>query len=163
MKAFWGIALATLALAGCKDNKEHHVTDDVRTVIATDDAPAAIGPYSQAVKVGNTLYCSGQIPIDPATGELVTGSIEDQTRRVLENLGAVLHAADMDFADVVKVTVYLADLEDYGAMNSVYSEFFSESKPARAAVEVARIPKDVGIEIECIAVKPAHPQNGRAE
>ncbi|MDP6125299.1 MAG: RidA family protein [Candidatus Latescibacteria bacterium] len=124
-----------------------------REVIATENAPAAIGPYSQAVRVGPTLYCSGQIPIDPATNQLITGLIEDQTRRVLDNLGAVLKAAQMSFGDVVKVTVYLTDLNNYGAMNSVYAEYFSDAKPARAAVEVSRLPKDVGIEIECIAVK----------
>ena len=124
-----------------------------RQVVATENAPAAIGPYSQAVRVGPTLYCSGQIPLDPATGLLVSGPIEDQTRRVLDNLGAVLKAAEMGFGDVVKVTVYLKDLNNYGAMNAVYAEYFSEAKPARAAVEVSRLPKDVGIEIECIAVK----------
>ncbi len=124
-----------------------------RHVIVTDDAPAAIGPYSQAIQVGGWLFCSGQIPIDPATGKLVKGSIEAQTRRVLDNIGAVLRAAGMDYENVVKVTVYLADLDDYGAMNKVYAEYFSEAKPARAAVQVARIPKDVGIEIACIALR----------
>ena len=136
-------AIVLVVLAACAS----------RHAIVTDEAPAAIGPYSQAIQVGGWLFCSGQIPIDPATGKLVKGSIEAQTRQVLDNIGAVLRAAGMDYENVVKVTVYLADLDDYGAMNKVYAEYFSEAKPARAAVQVARIPKDVGIEIACIALR----------
>jgi len=120
-------------------------------VIASDGAPAAIGPYSQAIRVGDWLFCSGQIPLDPATGELVTGPVEIQTRRVLDNLGAVLEAAGLGFDDVVKVTVFLRDLDDYAAMNAVYGEYFAGARPARAAVQVARLPRDAGVEIECIA------------
>jgi 2-iminobutanoate/2-iminopropanoate deaminase len=124
-----------------------------REIIKTADAPAAIGPYSQGVKVGNMLFCSGQIPIDPQTNQIVTGDIEAQTRRVLDNLGAVLKAAGMSFSDVVRATVFLADMNDYAKMNGVYAEYFGESPPARCAVEVARVPKDVGVEIAVVAVK----------
>ncbi len=124
-----------------------------KIVIATEDAPAAIGPYSQAILVGSTLYCSGQIAIDPATGELAKGDIEAEARQVLQNLGAVLKAADMDYDNVVKASVFLKDLNNYSAVNGVYAEFFSERPPAREAVEVARLPKDVNVEISMIAVK----------
>jgi 2-iminobutanoate/2-iminopropanoate deaminase len=127
------------------------VAAPLHEVIASDHAPAAIGPYSQAIRVGDWLFCSGQIPLDPATGELVTGPIEVQTRRALDNLGAVLEAAGLGFEDVVKVTVFLRDLEDYAAMNAVYAEYFAGAKPARAAVQVARLPRNVGVEVECIA------------
>ena len=120
-------------------------------VVVSDRAPAAIGPYSQAIRVGDWLFCSGQIPLDPTTGELVAGPIEAQTRRALDNLGAVLEAEGLGFDEVVKVTVYLRDLDDYAAMNAVYAEYFAAAKPARAAVQVARLPKDAGVEIECIA------------
>ncbi len=124
-----------------------------KIVIATEDAPAAIGPYSQAILVGSTLYCSGQIAIDPATGELVDGDIEAEARQVLQNLGAVLKAADMGYDNVVKASVFLKDLNNYSAVNGVYAEFFSDRPPAREAVEVARLPKDVNVEISMIAVK----------
>jgi 2-iminobutanoate/2-iminopropanoate deaminase len=124
-----------------------------KIVIATEDAPAAIGPYSQAILVGNTLYCSGQIAIDPKTGELVKGDIEAEARQVLQNLGAVLKAAEMGYDNVVKATVFLKDLNNYSAVNGVYAEFFGDSPPAREAVEVARLPKDVNVEISMIAVK----------
>lgn len=124
-----------------------------REIIKTADAPAAIGPYSQGVKVGDMLFCSGQIAIDPQTNQIVTGDIEAQTRRVLDNLGAVLKAAGMSFSDVVRATVFLADMNDYAKMNSVYAEYFGESPPARCAVEVARVPKDVGVEIAVVALK----------
>lgn len=134
---------STLAITGCATAPHE--------VVATDRAPAAIGPYSQAIRAGDWLFCSGQIPLDPSTGELVTGPIEAQTRRALDNLGAVLEAAGLGFDDVVKVTVYLRDLDDYTAMNAVYAEYFAAAKPARAAVQVARLPRDVGVEIECVA------------
>jgi 2-iminobutanoate/2-iminopropanoate deaminase len=123
-------------------------------VITTREAPQAIGPYSQGIKVGNLLFCSGQIPLDPTTGEIVRGTIESQTRRVLENLGALLREAGMDYRDVVSVTVFMADMEQFAQINQVYAEYFWERPPARCAVGVSRLPKDVGVEIALIAVKP---------
>ncbi len=129
--------------------------DDQQTkeIIKSQNAPKAIGPYSQAVKVGNTLYCSGQIAIDPTTGELVTESIEAETKQVLENLGAVLKEAGMDFSNVVRATVFMSDIENYGKINGIYAKYFTENPPARAAVQVANLPKYVNVEISCIAVK----------
>jgi 2-iminobutanoate/2-iminopropanoate deaminase len=119
--------------------------------IATDDAPKAIGPYSQGVVVGGLLFCAGQIPIDPKTGELVTGGIEPATERVLDNLEAVLKAEGLAFADVVKTTVYLTKSEDFQPMNGVYGRRMGESKPARATVFVAGLPRNAPVEIELIA------------
>lgn len=116
-------------------------------------APAAIGPYSQAVLAGDTLYCSGQIPIDPKTGSLVSGGIEQETERVLENLGAVLRDAGFDFANVVRCTVYLADINDYATVNEVYARYFSEMPPAREAVQVSALPRGCSVEISCVAVR----------
>jgi len=124
----------------------------VKETISTDNAPGAIGPYSQAVKTGNMVFCSGQIPIDPATGEFVSGDVAEQTRQVLKNLSAVLEAAGTDLNNVVKTTVFLADMNDFTAMNEVYAEFFSENKPARATVQAARLPRDARVEIDCIAI-----------
>lgn len=124
-----------------------------KEIIASPNAPAAIGPYSQAVKVGNTLYCSGQIAIDPATGELANESVETETRQVLENLSAVLAEAGFALADVVRTTVYMTDMEDYARINTIYGEYFTDNPPARAAVQVANLPKYVRVEISCIAVK----------
>lgn len=121
--------------------------------VHTENAPAAIGPYSQAVQAGNTIYVSGQIPIDPAVGELVPGGIEEQTRRSLTNISNILSAAGYSMQDVVKTTVLLADIADFAAMNAVYAEFFTEPYPARAAFQAAAIPKGAKVEIECIAVK----------
>jgi len=120
--------------------------------VKTESAPQAIGPYSQGIIANGFVYCSGQIPIDPATGELVQGAIEEQTRQVLRNVGAVLEAAGSSYADVVKCTVFLQDMNDFAKMNSVYGEFFPVPFPARAAVEVARLPRDVKVEIEAIAL-----------
>ncbi|MCX7710035.1 MAG: RidA family protein [Clostridia bacterium] len=125
-----------------------------KEIISTDKAPAAIGPYSQAVKLGNLIFTSGQIPINPATGEVVTGGIEAQTKQVLENIGAVLSAAGTDFSQVVKATVFIKDMNDFAAINKIYGEYFTSPCPARSCVEVARLPKDVGVEIEIIAVLP---------
>jgi len=125
-----------------------------KTAIATNDAPAAIGPYSQAVRVGDMLFTSGQIPIDPATGNLIHGDITAQTTRVLENLKAVLAAAGIDMIHVVKTTVFLKDMKDFAAMNEVYAKYFAPAgvvPPARSTVQVAALPKDALIEIECVA------------
>jgi len=124
----------------------------VKETISTENAPGAIGPYSQAVRTGNLVFCSGQIPIDPATGEFVSNDVAEQTRQVLKNLSAVLEAAGTDLNNVVKTTVFLADMNDFTAMNEIYAEFFSDNKPARATVQAARLPRDARVEIECIAV-----------
>ena len=121
--------------------------------VHTDKAPAAIGPYSQAVQEGNTIYVSGQIPIVPEKGELIEGGIQEQTRQSLTNISNILAAAGYSMKDVVKTTVLLADIADFGAMNAVYAEFFTEPYPARAAFQAAAIPKGAKVEIECIAVK----------
>ncbi len=119
--------------------------------IKTAKAPKAIGPYSQGVRAGELVFVSGQIPIVPSTGELETGSIEDQSRRVLQNVSAVLEAAGCSLADVIKSTVYLQDMNDFSRMNAVYAEFFKPPYPARAAIQAARLPREVKIEIEVIA------------
>ena len=121
--------------------------------VATANAPAAIGPYSQAIKAGNTLYLSGQIALDPRTGQVAGTTIEEQTRQVLLNLRAVLEADGMTMANVVSTTVYLRDLNDFGAMNGVYGTFFTGTPPARATIQAARLPRDVAVEISAIAVK----------
>ena len=123
-----------------------------REIIATDKAPRAIGPYSQAVKAGGFVFCSGQIPLDPATGELTGGNISAQTERVMENIDAVLAAAGLTFGDVVKSTIYLADLTDFAAVNEVYGRRFSSDPPARSTVEVKGLPKGAGVEIEVMAL-----------
>ena len=123
----------------------------MREIITTEKAPGAIGPYSQAIKTGGMVYCSGQIPIDPVTGEFVSNDIAEQTEQVLKNLTAVLEAANSNLGNVVKTTVFLADMSDFAAMNEVYGRFFNENKPARATVQAARLPRDARVEIECIA------------
>jgi len=120
-------------------------------VISTENAPGAIGPYSQAIKAGGMVFCSGQIPIDPATGQFVSKNVAEQTAQVFKNLEAVLKAAGTGLSNVVKTTVFLADMNDFTEMNEVYSQFFSENKPARATVQAARLPRDAKVEIECIA------------
>ena len=120
-------------------------------VISTENAPGAIGPYSQAIKAGGMVFCSGQIPIDPATGQFVSENVGEQTVQVFKNLEAVLKAAGTGLSNVVKTTVFLADMNDFTEMNEVYSQFFSENKPARATVQAARLPRDAKVEIECIA------------
>jgi len=124
-----------------------------RTIIQTEKAPAAIGPYSQGVLVGKTLYAAGQIGLDPGTSEMVGLDLESQTRQVLDNLQAVLEEAGFTINEVVSVNVYLSDMNDYSAFNEIYSEYFSESKPARAVVEVSRIPRDAKVEIKLVASK----------
>jgi 2-iminobutanoate/2-iminopropanoate deaminase len=124
----------------------------MRRVIATPDAPKAVGPYSQAVLVGDTLYCSGQIPLDPVTGEVVAGGVREQAERVFLNLGAVLRASGMDFSDVVKATIFTTDLSKFGELNEVYSSYFSEPYPARSTVQVSALPRGVQVEVEVVAI-----------
>ncbi|KAI8378368.1 endoribonuclease L-PSP [Blakeslea trispora] len=120
--------------------------------VHTESAPAALGPYSQAIKVNGFVYTSGQIPIDPATGEVIEGGIKEHTKQVLLNLTEVLKAAGSSLEKVVKTTVFLRDMNDFAPMNEVYGSFFSSHQPARSCVQVARLPKDVPVEIECIAL-----------
>ena len=124
----------------------------MRNAISTTDAPQAIGPYSQAVRAGNLLFVSGQGHLDPATGALVTGDIATQTRRVMDNIGAILKAAGASFDDVVRTTVYLADMSDFAAMNAAYGEYFTAPAPARTTIQAARLPRDLRVEIDVIAV-----------
>jgi 2-iminobutanoate/2-iminopropanoate deaminase len=123
----------------------------MKQAVSSPDAPKAIGPYSQAVRVGQLLFVSGQVPLDPVTGEIVSGDIAAQTRRVFENLAAVLKAGGRAFNDVVRTTVFLADMNDFAEVNKVYGSYFSEPYPARATVQVARLPKDARVEIDVIA------------
>lgn len=123
-----------------------------RQVISSPDAPKAIGPYSQAIRAGNLLFLSGQIPLDPASGSVIEGDVTAQTERVLQNISAVLKAADATFANVVRTTVFLADMNEFAAMNAVYGTFVVDPPPARSTVQVARLPKDVRVEIDVIAV-----------
>ena len=120
-------------------------------IVSTENAPSAIGPYSQAVKTGNLVFVSGQIPIDPKTGEFVSDEVAEQTEQVLKNLSAVLEAAGSSLNNVVKTTVFLADMNDFAVMNEIYARFFGENKPARATVQAARLPRDARVEIECVA------------
>lgn len=122
-----------------------------RTAVSTPNAPAAIGPYSQAIRVGSLLFVSGQIPLDPVTGQLAAEDVAGQTTRVLQNLGAILEAAGSSFAQVAKTTVYLLDMGEFAAMNEVYGTFFPSPAPARATVQVSRLPRDVRVEIDLIA------------
>ena len=125
----------------------------MKKVINTQAAPAAIGPYSQAIEVGNFVYASGQLPVDPATGNFPEGGIKAQTRQSLTNVQAVLRAAGLDMSNVVKTTVFMADMADFADMNSVYAEFFTEPFPARSAVAVKALPKGAQVEIEVVAAK----------
>ncbi len=124
-----------------------------REIVATASAPAALGPYSQANIAGNMVFVSGQLGLDPATGSFVEGGVQEQTDRALKNLAAILDAAGCTFGDVVACTVYLKDMNDFAAMNAIYAGYFTADPPSRAAVEVARLPKDGLVEIACIAVK----------
>jgi len=124
----------------------------VKQPLSTPDAPAAIGPYSQAITAGGFVFVSGQIPLDPTTGQIVPGGITEQTQQVLQNLGAILTAAGRSYADVVKTTVYLADMSEFATMNAVYATYFAAPYPARATVQAARLPRDVKVEIDLIAV-----------
>ena len=124
-----------------------------RQLVTTERAPKAVGPYSQAICVDGVVFVSGQLPIDPATGDLSSAGIADQTRQVLGNLGAILEAAGQSLADVVKTTVYLKDMGDFAAMNEAYAESFSDTLPARACFEATRLPKDASVMIDCIAAR----------
>lgn len=124
----------------------------MKETVSTTNAPGAIGPYSQAIKAGGMVFCSGQIPIDPATGEFVSDVVSEQTEQVLKNLGEVLKAAGTSLENVVKTTVFLADMNDFAEMNEVYGRYFSDNKPARATVQAARLPRDAKVEIDCIAL-----------
>ena len=126
-----------------------------RSVISTDKAPAAVGPYSQAIRLGNMVYTAGQIPLDPATGQLVAGGIEAETQQVMENLSQVLAAAGSDLADVVKTTIFITDINDFGLVNKVYGQFFTAAPPARSTVQVAALPLGAQVEIEAVAVVQA--------
>lgn len=125
----------------------------MKKIIATENAPKAVGPYSQAVQTGDLLFVSGQLPIDPITGKFAGKSIEEQTRQSLTNMGEILKKAEMDFSNVIKTTVLLADIKDFVAMNNVYAEFFSKDFPARATFEVANLPLGARVEIEAVASK----------
>jgi 2-iminobutanoate/2-iminopropanoate deaminase len=123
----------------------------MKSAVSAADAPKAIGPYSHAIRAGQLLFVSGQVPIDPATGNLVDGDITAQTQRVMNNLDAVLKAGGLSFAHVIRTTIFLADMSDFAAVNAVYGTFFSEPFPARATVQVSRLPKDARVEIDAIA------------
>ncbi len=131
----------------------HKSVSTSRSRVATSQAPAAIGPYSQGVLAGDTLYCSGQIALDPETGSLVSLNIEAETERVLDNLGAVLRSAGMGYEHVVQCVVYLTDLSDYAQVNEIYARYFSEFPPSRIAVQAAALPRGARVEISCIAVR----------
>jgi 2-iminobutanoate/2-iminopropanoate deaminase len=126
-----------------------------KRIIKTDQAPAAIGPYSQAVRIGNMLYTSGQIALDPRSGEFLSGEIEQETERTLENISAILKADGLSLGNIVKTTVYLTDLSHFARMNQIYDKYFSKNKPARACVQVAALPKGAKVEIEAIAFATA--------
>ena len=127
----------------------------MKKIISTSEAPAALGPYSQAVRVGSTIYCAGQIPLDPKSGEIVSGGIDVQTRRVLDNITAVLKAEGLTFDHIVKTTIFLMDLGDFQKMNEIYGSYFKQAPPARSTVQVAGLPKGARVEIEVIAVANA--------
>lgn len=124
-----------------------------RSVVSTENAPGAIGPYSQAIIAGDLVFCSGQLPMDPSTGQLIEGSIEEQTRRVLDNVSALLEAAGSSLKQVVKTTIFLADMNDFAAVNGAYAEYFDQEPPARSTVQAARLPRDARVEIEAIAIR----------
>jgi len=146
------LMLGSLALSKPRAFDNTGGKEDMKQEVKTDKAPKAIGPYSQGVIANGFVFCSGQIPLDPASGELNTGPIEDQARLVLNNLGAVLGAAGSSFDRVVKTTIFLQDMNDFSKVNQVYAEFFKTPFPARATVQVARLPREARVEIEAIAL-----------
>ena len=133
----------------------------MKKIVSTSDAPAAVGPYSQAIRSGNLLFCAGQIPLDPKTGQLVTGDIAAQTKRVLDNVAAVLRAENLSFQHVVKTTIFLIDMNDFQTVNEIYATFFRENPPARSTIAVAALPKGANVEIEAIAVAPDRVDDGK--
>jgi 2-iminobutanoate/2-iminopropanoate deaminase len=134
----------------------------MKKIISTTEAPAAIGPYSQAVRVGSIVFCAGQIPLDPSSGQMVSGDVSEQTRRVLDNVAAILKAEQLTMADVVKTTVFLTDFADFPKMNDVYTDYFGDQPPARSTVGVSTLPKNARVEIEVIAVASNIDQSGKS-
>ena len=134
----------------------------MKKVVSTPDAPAAIGPYSQAIRAGTMIFCSGQIPLDPKTGQIVSGGIDVQTKRVCDNITAVLKAEGLSFADIVKTTIFLTDLGDFQTVNEIYGKYFSENPPARSTVQVAALPKGAKVEIEAIAIADPDRRSGKS-
>ncbi len=132
----------------------------MKKIISTTEAPAAVGPYSQAIRIGNFVFCSGQIPLDPQSGKIVEGDISVQTRRVMENINAVLRAEGLSFENIVKTTIFLTNLADFQAVNELYGSYFKSDPPARSTVQVAALPKSAQVEIEVIAV--ANPSGGKS-
>jgi 2-iminobutanoate/2-iminopropanoate deaminase len=132
----------------------------MKKIISTSEAPAAVGPYSQAVRVGSTIYCAGQIPLDPKSGQLVSGGVDLQTRRVLDNVTAVLKAEGLTFENIVKTTIFLTDLGDFQTVNEIYATYFTQQPPARSTVQVAGLPKGAKVEIEVIAVADGNSGSG---
>jgi 2-iminobutanoate/2-iminopropanoate deaminase len=134
----------------------------MKKIISTTDAPAAVGPYSQAVRVGSTIYCAGQIPLDPKSGQIVAGGIDAQTRRVMENITAVLKAEGLTFENIVKTTIFLMDMADFQTVNEIYGSYFNQQPPARSTVQVAGLPKGARVEIEVLAVASDNAGGGSA-
>jgi 2-iminobutanoate/2-iminopropanoate deaminase len=132
----------------------------MKKIISTKEAPAAVGPYSQAVRVGSTVYCAGQIPLDPKSGQIVPGDIGAQTRRVLENIAAVLRAESLAFENIVKTTIFLTNLNDFQTVNEIYGSYFKKEPPARSTVQVPALPKGASVEIEVIAVANSNDLSG---
>jgi 2-iminobutanoate/2-iminopropanoate deaminase len=133
----------------------------MKKIVSTTEAPAAVGPYSQAVRVGQFLFTAGQIPLDPKSGQIVSEDISEQARRVLDNLTAVLAAENLTFSHIIKTTIFLTDMNDFAAVNEVYASYFSEQPPARSTVAVSALPKGARVEIECIAVSDQRPAGGQ--
>lgn len=149
----FAIGLSCCMLSACLLDAVHAAPPPAKDIIATKEAPTAIGPYSQAVRAGSMVFLSGQIPINPKTGQANLGTIEDQTAQVLDNLKAVLMADGMSMENIVATTVFLKDLDDFSKLNAVYGSYFKEKPPARATVQVQRLPRDVAVEISAIAVR----------
>src|SRR3954469_12483205 len=133
----------------------------MKKIVSTKEAPAAVGPYSQAVRVGQMVFTAGQIPLDPATGQIVSDDIAEQTRQVLNNLTAVLKAENLTFGHIVKTTVFMTDLGQFQAMNEIYANYFTDQPPARSTVQVSALPKGARVEIECIAISDQTPAGGQ--
>lgn len=134
----------------------------MKKIISTTDAPAAVGPYSQAVRVGSTIYCAGQIPLDPKSGQLVSGGIDAQAKRVMENISGILKAEGLTFENIAKTTIFLMDMADFQTVNEIYASYFKQAPPARSTVQVAGLPKGARVEIEVIAVADPKPTEGKA-